>query len=462
MRTSQPAVLALALLAAGCGRVAAEDREGDVLFVTIDTLRADYVSAYGAPLESTPHLDALARQGVLLENHHAVISLTAPSHLSMLTGLLPTEHGLRRNGPKFPEELPYLPDVLARAGYRAGAFMGSSVMKRRSGFGRGFEVFDEEMPDVGAGRGKVYERSAAQVVDRAIEFLGDADERPTFLWVHLYDPHEPYQADERWLRTEQEARAAFEDRIEPSPIVSDEVQLSWMRGYEAEVRACDHELGRLLEAWDGRARGQRGLVIVTSDHGQGLGEHDYGGHGFHLYQEQLWVPFVARMTGRLPAGRRVTTPTTALDVALTVVELLGLEAGGLSGRSLVPLLAGDGADGRPALLAERRELTDRDIEKRGELQRLLSAKAGGPGGSRAAQYVLIRPPWKFLSTVDGVRELYRLDSDPAELENLASTESELATRFESELEAWRTSVQAGREDEEIGEETLRALQALGY
>jgi arylsulfatase A-like enzyme len=451
---------ALLLLAPACGRVGAEERARDVLIVTIDTLRADFVSAYGAPLESTPNLDALAREGVLLADHHAVISLTAPSHLSMFTGLLPTEHGLRTNGPRFPDHLTYLPDLLARAGYRAGAFMGASILRSKAGFARGFEVFDEV--DSGTQRhGNFFERPAVEVVDRALEFLRGADERPTLLWVHLYDPHEPYLADARWLRTEDEARAAFAGQIEPSELVDDARQLQWRRGYEAEVRSTDHELGRLLAAWDGAERGRQGLVIVTSDHGQGLGEHDYSGHGFHLYQEQLLVPFVARMRGRLPADRRVDAPTTALDLARTVIDLLGMHPSDLGGRSLVPLLTGRESAGRPALLAERRELNGQDFEPQ-EIQRLIEAKAGRPGTSRAEQLVLVRAPWKFLWTADGGRELYHLERDPAELDNRAAVESELTAAFEREIEAWRSSVQPGVVDEELSEETVRALRALGY
>ena len=452
----------LLLALSACGRVAAADREGDVLLVTIDTLRSDFVSAYGAPFESTPHLDALAREGVLLERHHAVISLTAPSHLSMFTGLLPTEHGLRRNGPEIPAALPFLPEVLQRAGYRTGAFVGANIMKRSAGFARGFEVFDDEMTDPELVRGFVHERPASEVVERAIAFVRDADERPTFLWVHLYDPHEPYQAEERWLRPEAEARAVYAAQLEPSELVDEGTQLAWRRGYEAEVHATDHELGRLLEAWDRNGRGRRGLVVVTSDHGQGLGEHDYGGHGFHLYQEQLLVPFVARMRGRLPASRRVAAPTTALDLARTVVELVGVDPLGLQGGSLVALLAGDSEAGRPALLAERREWTDKDIGRRDEIQRLIEAKAGRPGGSFAEQVVLVRPPWKFLWTADGGRELYDLERDPAELANLAADRADLVEAFAAEVEAWRASVEAGKVDEELSEETLQMLQALGY
>ena len=466
LRSITPAALLLAL--AACGRVAAEDREGDFLLVTIDTLRADFVSAYGAPFESTPHIDRLAREGVILTDHHAVISLTAPSHLSMFTGLLPTEHGLRRNGPRFPDELTYLPEVLARAGYRTLAVMGSSILRRKAGFARGFEVFDDELQDdagaanFGAGLGTVYERDARTVIDRALELLDDDDERPTFLWVHLYDPHEPYRAPAEWLRDEAQAREGFSAQIETNGRVDADTQLAWRRGYEAEVRYSDHHLGRLLEAWDRRAGGRLGLVIVTSDHGQGLGEHDYNGHGFYIYQEQLQVPFVARMRGRLPAERRVDAPTAGLDLARTVVDLLDLDATGIRGRSLAPLLTGETSQGRPALLAERREWTEEDIQRQGDVQRLVEGKAGEPGGSHAEQIALVRRPWKFLWTADGGRELYDLERDPAESHNRAADEPELVTRFTTEIEVWRASVEAGSVDEELSEETLRMLQSLGY
>jgi arylsulfatase len=462
MRTPLPGVLALALLAAGCGRVAAEDREGDVLFVTIDTLRADFVSAYGAPLDSTPHFDALARQGVLLENHHAVTSLTAPSHLSMFTGMLPAEHGLRRNGPRIAEGLPYLPETLARAGWRTGGFLGANIMKGKAGFARGFAVFDEEFDEHERYKQNQFRRRGEHVVSRAIEFLEDADERPTFLWVHLYDVHGPYEPAEEFLRGEDEAAAAFSARLEPSGLYDEAAQLDMRRRYEGEVRYADAQLGRLLAAWDSRERGRRGLVVVTSDHGEGLGEHDYDGHGFHVYQEQLLVPLTLRLRGRLPEGRRVAAPTTAVDLTRTLAELLGVDMQPFGGRSLVPLLTGAEATGRAALLAERRQWPENDIERRGDIADLIAFRAGAPGAHYGDQVVLLRAPWKFIWNAEGPHELYHLERDPAELDNRAGDQTELAASLLAEVEAWRSSIQAREGDGEVSEETLRMLQSLGY
>lgn len=462
MRTCLPFALASLTLFAACGRVAAEDREGDVLFVTIDTLRADFVSAYGSPLESTPHFDGLARQGVLLERHHAVTSLTAPSHLSMFTGLLPAEHGLRRNGPKIAEGLPYLPEVLSRGGWRTGAFLGANIMKGKAGFARGFEVFDEEFDEDERYKDNQFRRRGEHVVDRAIDFIQDADERPTFLWVHLYDVHGPYEPSAAYLRDEAEARAGLAAGLEPSGLWDAEAQLQMRRHYEGEVRYADAQLGRLLAAWDRHERGRRGLVVVTSDHGEGLGEHDYDGHGFHIYQEQLLVPLVLRQRGPLPAGRRVEVPTTAVDLTRTMADLLGVDAQAFGGRSLLPLLTGQEQSGRAALLAERREWPQNDIERRGDIAQLIEFRAGAPGAHYGDQVVLLRAPWKFIWNAQGPHELYHLERDPAELDNRVAAEPELAESLRTEVEVWRSSIDTREGDGELSEETLRMLQSLGY
>jgi arylsulfatase A-like enzyme len=234
------------------------------------------------------------------------------------------------------------------------------------------------------------------------------------------------------------------------------------RRYEGEVRYVDAQLGRLLDAWDRRERGRRGLVVVTSDHGEGLGEHDYDGHGFHVYQEQLHVPLVLRLRDRLPSGTRVDAPTTAIDLARTVAELLGVDPSPFGGRSLVPLLTGRDPAGRPAILAERREWSDGDIERRGDIAQLIEHRAGAPGAHYGDQVVLLRAPWKFIWNAQGPHELYHLERDPAELDNRVAAEPELAAGLLAEVEAWRGSIEAREGDGELGEETLRMLQSLGY
>jgi arylsulfatase A-like enzyme len=460
------ALVLLALLSGlalpACKQHHDEGRGTDLLLVTIDTLRADFVSAYGAGFESTPTFDALAVQGVLLERHHTVISLTAPAHLTLFSGLLPSEHGLRRNGQRIAGDVPYLPEILELAGYRTGACLGATVMRRWSGFARGFGFFDEVVSDPERKPGFVNERTAQEVVDAALEFLDGVDERPQFLWVHLYDPHDPYRAPPEHLRPAESSGPLGVDQVQPSELISRDRQLENRRGYAAEVRYADAQLARLLTAWDSRARGRRGLVVVTSDHGEGLGEHDYEGHGFHLYQEQLEVPCTLRFEGRLPAGRRVAAATSAVDLPRTCLELLGLRAPRIGGRSLVPLLSGSSQECRPALLAERREWSEKDVGRQGEVRRLLELRAGRPGGSRAEQIALLHGRWKFIWTADTEHELYDLAADPAELDNAIARRPELAARMRAEIEAWRTAAHARPAEAALDEETQRMLEALGY
>ncbi len=414
------AVLATALLVAGCRAEPPVARH--VVLVTMDTLRADHVGAYGGDV-ATPHLDRLAAAGALVEQASAHTALTRPSHISLLTGLLPTRTGVRDNvSPAVVPRVPLLAEVLERAGFRTAAFVSSVVLAGGSGLDRGFEVYADEFdadptdPRFLSTAQKAGDRTLAE----AVGWLEAApkDER-IFLWLHLYDPHEPYEPPE-----------PFAGRYPDRP-------------YAGEVAWTDEVVGRLLAALERLGLAADSLVIATADHGEGLGEHGELLHGYFAYETTLRVPLLIRGPG-IPPGRRLAGPVGLVDLAPTILELVGLappDGAELSGRSLAAALRGGPEPAPRPLYAES----------------LVPRLRFGWSDLR----VLREGPWKFIAAP--VPELYDLAADPEEADNLASRQARRAAamgeRLAPFLGAERSSEAAG---EELSSELREQLAALGY
>lgn len=454
------ATLVLAALA-GCGGAA--DGPRDVLLVTVDTLRADVLSCYGHARRSTPALDALAAEGALFERHWATAPMTAPSHATLFTGLWSSEHGVVKNGRELAPEPPTVAAVLADAGYRTVGVIGAAVLDGKYGLGRGFEVYEDDLADSRGARPSSAERVAADVVDRTLSVwaaLGDGE--PLFTWVHLFDPHAPFEAPVELL-PRRRAAAVFATRVEPSDLY-DEAQLvaAWI-GYELEVAYTDREIGRLLAAFDARAGGPRGVVCVTSDHGEGLGEHGYMGHDLYLYEEQLHVPLILRARGAVPPGTRVRARTSAVDVAHTLVALAGAlgpdEASPLPGFDLAAVARGEGFGRAP--VAERPLFSAWDFER--PQRRPALEQFPDRGHSRGAQVALVDGDGKFIWSEDVRDELYDLAADPREERNLDGQVPGRSARFRERLETWRASREPAFASRALDDAATRAmLDALGY
>jgi Flp pilus assembly protein TadD len=315
--------LAVLCVAAGCGGGGAA-RDPNLVLVTLDTVRADHLGCYGDEAAVTPALDRLAAAGVRFAQASSAVPLTLPSHATLLSGLLPTRHGVRNNGAgALSGTTPTLATLLAGEGYRTGAFVGAFVLDRRFGLNQGFEVYDDEIPrDPRAGVTLEAERPGREVVDRALAWLGREDPRPFFLWVHLYDAHAPYAPPPAWAVRH------------PG------------RPYAGEISAVDEQVDRILAELDRRGLEETTVVAVAADHGEGLGEHGELTHGLLLYEPTLRVPLLLAAPGRLKP-RVVKTPVSLVDLAPTLAGLLGKAlappaAGSLDGRDLsAALLAGD-------------------------------------------------------------------------------------------------------------------------
>ena len=311
---SHRAAFLLCVLAAGTpacsGRPAGQRVEGrpSILLVTIDTVRADHVGCYGSAEAETPNLDRLAARGVLFDDARSHVPLTAPSHATILTGVLPPRHGVRGNGTShLAAEAPAVAVALHDGGYHTAAVVASVVLDRATGLNRGFDSYDDNQRVGPRSAFQYLERGASQVESAALGAV-DRLERPFFLWVHFYDPHQPWVA--------------------PSPFAERHVG----RGYDAEIAFSDAAFGGVLRAATRRA-GDDLVVVVASDHGESLGEHGENQHGYTLHRGVLRVPLIVAGPG-IPHGRVVSTTVGLVDLAPTLADLAHVELRGASGLSL--------------------------------------------------------------------------------------------------------------------------------
>ena len=413
------------MLAAACGHDPVQPP--DLLLISVDTMRADFLSTYGHPRPTADALDRLAGQGAVFLNHHSTSSQTAPSHASLLTGLHLREHGLLKNGLSLSPEPAFLPEILEQAGWTTAASMALGFFDASEGFQRGFESFVAAGPDNVGTRGSTeYVRIAADVVDSALEQLAAVGPGEPFAQlVHLFDPHTPYAYPPRLGELDEQAGAGLlAERMEPWERFDANERLELHLLYEAEVDYTFHELDRLIGAWDAARGADNAVIAVTADHGEGLGEHDYLSHDLFLYEEQLHIPLVLRAPFAISPGTRIEAPTSAIDVSATLLDLLGVRSAELPGRSLAPLWRGEPWRAHP-VVAQRPLHDDADLDGNAERRSTLEWHAGDPAAARGELVSLTDWPHKLIWSSDGEPALYDLAADPAERHELAAQRPEL-------------------------------------
>ncbi len=410
------AVAAAAFFSARGPRQVRHEAGLDVLLVTVDTLRADALGAYGNARARTPWIDRLAAEGVRFERAHAHNVVTLPSHANILSGRYPFQHGVRDNaGFRFPEEAPTLATRLRERGYRTGAFVSAFPLDSRFGLDRGFDLYDDSFADGKAAvEFQLPERAAPQTVAAARRFMAEGDGRPTFTWVHLYDPHAPYQP--------------------PPPYASQ------FAGdpYHGEVAATDAALGELLRPLLDAGRQGRTLVVLTSDHGESLGEHGELTHGLFAYEATLRVPLIV-FAPRLLAPAVVREPVRHVDVLPTVLDALDLPVPeDLPGRSLLAAAAGEWVAQAPSYFEA------------------LSAMLGR---GWAPLHGVVRGSDKLIDLP--VPELYDLEKDPREEQSVIARAPARREDLTAVLGRLRRE-DAGPVRNEESAETRQQLAALGY
>jgi len=452
----RPCVLLLALAAS---RLPAPGAAGapNVLLITIDTLRADHLSCYGYHLRTTPNLDRLAAEGTRFERAYTTIPLTGPAHFSLFTGRYPQEHGARINGVAHNDEarLIFLPQALRKFGYSNAAFVSAwPLTSRLTRLNRYFDHYDEELT-------RTYQlfnssRFAEDVTPRAVAWLKSNPRRPFFLWVHYFDPHSPYHFRKPF------SRPARIGKARPNALPSDEETRFRVASYDSEVAYTDYYVGQLLEAVRELELDRSTLVVLTSDHGESLGEHGYVGHGRHLYENIVRVPLIFRWPGVVQAGKTVSSDVSLLDVAPTILELAAGPAERLpipmGGRSLAGALYEGGAAPEERVI---RHITF--AGKKGFFPRWFSflwtsvderpLRIGVLAGSRKLVW----------SPQDESLEIFNLSRDPLEQAPLRpGRKTPLYQAETARLDQWFESTAGAAGHNRMTEKDLEALRSLGY
>lgn len=454
-----------------------------VILVTIDTLRRDHLQSYGYARETAPFFERLAHDGVLFQNAFAAVSLTAPSHATMLTGVPPRVHGVRKNGTKLPGDRPTLQTMFGAADYATAAFLSVQFLK---GIAGGFEHVSADAPE------------AHELIDGAIDWAHAQRDKPFFLWVHIYEPHKwkaffatqpatsKIRARQAAIRRLQEpARQAviastpkeagsfydylaqlhglpavapgapfelpwsgLDSRGEEQGPGSREELIEFIDSYDGLIRYADDEVRRLYEALEAPGSHGRGLWILTADHGEGLGSHGYEGHGGRVYNEQLHVPLLFHASDHSLPQRTIDALVQHLDLVPTLAELNGFAWAPPNqeffGRSLVPLLAGK-EDGFAARFTYAEQHSRED------------------SGAQDQLFAIQDRNGKLIRHLDGSEEFFQLRDDPLELAPRSSEEArrvELRSRLDASLELY--SRFASGEAQEVAPELADELQALGY
>ena len=422
---------AIALLAAGCAGLpggADPVRPLNVVVVTLDTLSARHLSQYGNQRIETPAFGRIATEGVLFEQATATVPLTLPSHTSMFTGTYPMFHGVRDNGGYYVrDDSETLAEVLGAAGYRTGGFVAAFVVDSRWGLDQGFDRYFDDFNFREFERISLdsVQRPGDEVLDAALAWMDDVKDDRFFSWIHLYDPHWPYEAPEPWA-----------SRVSGYPDAN----------YDAEVLFTDSLVGRLLDWLDDNQLTEDTLLVLMGDHGESLGRHREGAHGFFIYDAAMQVPFLLRAPYRqIGRGLRVPAQVRGIDLMPTVLELVGVPVPGVvQGASLVPLA--DGSETDLGLWAYSESLYPRNHYGWSPLHSLRNG---------------------LLHFISAPRpELFEVLDDPGETTNLAPERPGQVRQLQARLDQLVAELgQEGADDqapEALDEETRAQLAALGY
>lgn len=416
-------VIAAALVAVAAGAIvalrgggSAPSRTTPVILISIDTLRSDHLPAYGYQGVSTPNLDAFRADAILYERAYSHCPLTLPSHASMLTGLLPADHGIRDNiGFTLAEKVPSLPALLKSNGYATGAAVSAFVLRKGTGIARGFDAYDDEVEPIGTSQiiSRV-QRPGGETVAAARKWLDQHGGQPFFYFLHLYDPHTPYEPPE-----------PYRSQYKNNP-------------YDGEIAYTDHVIGEFLDYLKEKGIYDKAMIVILADHGEGLNDHREEEHGIFLYREAIQVPLFVKLPGSKNAGASVSTPAGLVDVFPTILQQTATAAPARANDHAVSLLSL--LDGAP----EKRNIYSETYYPRmhygwSDLHSLTDG-----------DHHLIRAP---------IPELYDLKNDPRETKNVMNEERRTYTAMRNAIEPF---VREAAAPAAIDPDEAAKLAALGY
>lgn len=452
------AVLGLLCVCLSCSRNPARQ---NVLFITIDTLRADHLGCYGYPRETSPSIDAFAARSVVFDNCVSQATSTLPSHASIFTSLYPPAHGVIHNITGLRKDVPSLIRVFSDNGYATGAVISNLVLESRFGLQQGFQTYDETLDSRELHRKKFRERRADSATDAAINWLRNKKRAEFFLWVHYVDPHGAYYpppeyremfVDDEWFEKGEKLPIAAKNFVAKTipkyqELFGNDNPSYYISQYDGEIRFTDDHVGRLLKFLDESGLAPNTIVVVTADHGETFTERDLCfAHTFRTYDEQAIIPLIIRFPDP-SIHKRINAQVRAIDIMPTLLDKLDLENPyPVHGQSLMKLITSD--ENPPVDFAII--YSDYGME-------FFDSEMGAQKSIRTQQ-------WKLtLNSRDGSLELYSLENDPFETHNLAESQPAVLKQMEKLLHDRETEFKKGAvRQPKLSAELIEQLDSFGY
>ena len=403
----------------------------NVILITLDTTRADRMGFLGSRRKLTANLDALAAKAVVFTHAYSQVPITTPSHATILTGTYPQFHHVEDAGIPLGDELPFAPQIFHDAGYRTAAFVGSVILDPKNGgapgFDRGFDVYDAGFHSRAPGEDRYHSlsRRGDEVVERALAWIQKNGQAPFFVWIHLYDPHEPYDPPE-----------PFATRFRAEP-------------YDGEIAYSDSALGRLFDQLRAAKLYDGAVIAFMADHGESLGEHGERGHGVFLYDTTIQVPLLIKLPQQRSAGSRIESRVELVDVLPTILDVTGIETPKtVQGHSLALMLKPGSTGGGDKTAEADTAYAETEYPWR-------AFAWSGLKSWRTGKYLFVEAPRT---------ELYDQSTDPGADHNLATTQPAVTGTLGGQLEKFRmqTSSTGHEREAHLDPEQQAKLHALGY
>jgi arylsulfatase A-like enzyme len=437
-----------------------------VVLITIDALRADHLGAYGYIQKTSPFFDQLAEQGILFENHVASMASTVPSHASLFASQYPLQHRVLKNGHQLDNAFLTMAETFQEMGYYTAGIVSTVGHFKAGNLHQGFEYFDE--PDKELFKGPRY-RLAEDTIQAAINWLNTRDVDEKFLlWIHLFDPHTPLRPPQDhydtllasaehsdlltyWIEQQQVAQNYFANK---------EQMIRTITLYDAEIRYADHELQRLYQYYQQQGFDHKSVWIITADHGEGVGNHNWWEHGKHIYNEQLRIPLLFYFSSAKGKNQTVETIVENIDVFPTLLELANNSAPALStlqGNSFLPLLFSQHANTYLKSHAfSQRRLFDGPVP-----EEIIPKQTNYEEGET---YALQSTHYKYIYRTHGVDEFFDLRNDPYETNNLINKGLREEKPFRQALLQKIAELKQDTTAEyiQVDEEAMEQLESLGY
>lgn len=406
----------------------------NVLLISIDTCRADHLGCYGYPLDTTPNIDAIASEGIVFEHAISPLPFTLPAHCTMLTGTTPPYHGVFDNSDyKLSDGDVTLAELMQEQGYSTAGFVSSFIIDSRFGLGQGFDLYDDDFEEASNAMG-INQQIGGETTHEVIEWLNAHKDEKNFIFLHYYDPHFTYEPPEPFA-------SKFKNVPQPENITTKFSQM-FLDGYAGEIAYTDHCIGQVVDKLGELGLYDSTMIIITSDHGEMLGQHGETSHGYFIYQPAIRVPLIFKLP-RLSKHKRITSTVGLVDIVPTVCSLLGIEL-------TTPV---QGKDLSPYFRSVRLPSPDR----------YLFCQSLEPTKNNASSLLgVVTDRYKYIKTTRS--ELYDLAGDPDELNNLAVEQADRSRTMEEKLRQilQETTRGKGHGKEHLDNQTRERLESLGY